>query len=178
MYCEDSAGTDIDHFRPKATYPQFSFTWTNYLLACSYCNSNAKRSEFPLTGANEPLLIDPTIDEPFDHLVLSLRSGKYVPLDAKGRETIRVFRLWRGILEKGRRHRWKRLQALIVEYDRLLTADRDAEAVELAEAIRDESFAAVLAAAVRAVQSPNASDVLGEECSCAIRERSEIRAWV
>ena len=56
MYCEESLGTDIDHFWPKATYPARTFSWPNYLLACSHCNSNLKRNEFPLDGAGQPLL--------------------------------------------------------------------------------------------------------------------------
>ena len=33
MYCEDSRGAGIDHFRPRATYPERAFAWDNYLLA-------------------------------------------------------------------------------------------------------------------------------------------------
>lgn len=47
MYCGDSQGTDIDHFEPKSQAPLRTFDWTNYLLACSYCNSNQKRDLFP-----------------------------------------------------------------------------------------------------------------------------------
>lgn len=31
MYCEDSTGTDIDHFYPRSDYPEYAFDWTNYL---------------------------------------------------------------------------------------------------------------------------------------------------
>lgn len=48
MYCEDSQGTDIEHFWPKGRYPAGAFCWENYLLACSFCNSNCKREDFPL----------------------------------------------------------------------------------------------------------------------------------
>ncbi len=47
MYCEDSAGTDIEHFQPKALFPALAFTWSNYLLACSYCNSNLTMRHHP-----------------------------------------------------------------------------------------------------------------------------------
>lgn len=177
MYCEDSAGTDIDHFRPKSDYPERSFTWTNYLLACSYCNSNAKRNEFPLAPDGSPLLVDPSVEEPSNHLVLSLASGKYIALDDKGRETIRVFRLSRGLLETGRLNRWRRLRSLLVEYDRLVTAGEESAADELGGAIRDESFAAVLTAAIRAADSPHGAEILGDACAVAIRNRAEIRHW-
>src|SRR5436853_78831 len=48
MYCEDSHGTAIEHFWPKARYPDRAFDWLNYLIACSECNSNCKRDQFPL----------------------------------------------------------------------------------------------------------------------------------
>lgn len=35
MYCEDSHGTDIEHFRPKTPFPQYLFIWPNMLLCCA-----------------------------------------------------------------------------------------------------------------------------------------------
>ena len=58
MYCEDNEGTDIDHFWPRASFPERAFDWDNYLLACSACNTNYKRDQFPGLG-NKPLLLDP-----------------------------------------------------------------------------------------------------------------------
>lgn len=117
MYCEDSQGTDIDHFRPKAHYPEWAFTWENYLLACSHCNSNFKRSLFPVDGERE-LLVDPTTANPFDHLILSLSTGVYVGADDMGRTSIEVYGLNRDVCIKGRRVTWVALCALIREYDR------------------------------------------------------------
>ena len=34
MYCEDSHGTAIAHFWPRAGYPDRAFDWLNYLIAC------------------------------------------------------------------------------------------------------------------------------------------------
>lgn len=75
MYCENSEATDIDHFRPKARYPRLAFRWENHLLACSTCNSNYKRDEFPRDAAGRRLLIDPTRDDPRKPLALSPRTG-------------------------------------------------------------------------------------------------------
>ena len=50
MYCLDSLGTDIDHFEPKSRRPLRTFCWHNHLLACSRCNSNYKREEYPCDG--------------------------------------------------------------------------------------------------------------------------------
>ncbi len=59
MYCEDSLGTDIEHFYPRARYPGRAFSWSNYLLACSHCNSNLKRSQFPFLRRRPALIGGP-----------------------------------------------------------------------------------------------------------------------
>lgn len=103
MYCLDSRGTDIDHFEPKARTPLRTFCWDNHLLACSHCNSNEKRDRFPCdpsTGAC--LLIDPTVDDPADHLKLLPRSGELKWHTSKGQHSIEVFGLNRDELRKGR----------------------------------------------------------------------------
>ncbi|MFG2717434.1 hypothetical protein ACGFW5_03865 [Streptomyces sp. NPDC048416] len=103
MYCLDNQGTDIDHFEPKARTPLRTFCWDNHLLACSHCNSNEKRHLFPCdpeTGAF--LLIDPTVDDPADHLKLLPRTGKLKCLTPKGKHSIEVFGLNREELRKGR----------------------------------------------------------------------------
>lgn len=58
-YCEDARGDDIEHFHPKNLYPNFTFEWENYLLACSACNSNVKRSSFAIID-NQGMLRDVT----------------------------------------------------------------------------------------------------------------------
>ncbi len=67
MYCEDSRGTDIEHFWPKEPYPEKSFKWVNLLWACAGCN-RVKGARFPLDSSGEPLLIDPTATDPWDVL--------------------------------------------------------------------------------------------------------------
>lgn len=68
MYCQDSRGTDIEHFRPKHHYPEYAFVWVNLLLACAGCN-RAKDDKFPLDEQGQPLLIDPTANDPWEHFV-------------------------------------------------------------------------------------------------------------
>jgi uncharacterized protein (TIGR02646 family) len=94
MYCEDSRGTDIDHFRPKIGYRNLTFAWLNLLLACSGCNRK-KGDRFPTTPSGEALLIDPSIDDPWDHLYFNGETGliveRWLPetraADPKGRTT-------------------------------------------------------------------------------------------
>jgi uncharacterized protein (TIGR02646 family) len=66
MYCLDSHGCDIEHFRPKVNYPKHMFIWDNMLLCCTECG-RIKGSKFPLTGVH-PMLIDPTKEEPWEYL--------------------------------------------------------------------------------------------------------------
>jgi hypothetical protein len=44
MFCEDSVGTAIEHFLPKALFPSKALTWENYLLACARCNGKKSDS--------------------------------------------------------------------------------------------------------------------------------------
>ncbi|WP_067244018.1 hypothetical protein [Streptomyces sp. DSM 15324] len=103
MYCGDGQGTDIDHFEPKSLAPLRTFDWLNHLLACSFCNSNQKRSLFPTAPDGSPLLVDPTTEDPLDHLRLVLPLGTYRGLTDRGRACIEVFGLNdRAVLVKGR----------------------------------------------------------------------------
>jgi uncharacterized protein (TIGR02646 family) len=104
MYCGDSEGTSVDHFEPIARNPLRTFDWPNHLLACSFCNSNQKGSRFPVDEAGVPLLIDPCVDDPFDHLALSLAVGEYRARTRKGTATIDVLALNRAVLVSGRMH--------------------------------------------------------------------------
>jgi hypothetical protein len=116
MYCEDSMATDIEHFRPKAVYPGVAYAWDNYLLACSHCNSNNKRDQFPVKGGR-PLLVDPTAVDPFEHIALSPTTGVYVALDDVGAASIEVFGLNRDVCVNGRISAWTSLCALIRDFD-------------------------------------------------------------
>jgi uncharacterized protein (TIGR02646 family) len=75
MYCEDSRGTDIEHFRPQSLYPGHVFRWLNFLWICAACN-RSKGKRFPCDSFGEPLLLDPTLDEPWDHLFFDTATGE------------------------------------------------------------------------------------------------------
>jgi hypothetical protein len=66
MYCRDSHGTDIDRFWPKTPYPERMFVWLNLLLCCAGCR-RIKGDRFPVAG-DQPLLVDPTAEDPWRHL--------------------------------------------------------------------------------------------------------------
>ena len=116
MFCGDSAGTDIEHFRPKSTFPDHAFRWENYLLACSTCNGPTyKGTKFPQDPAGNPLLLDPTADRPAAHLPFEPRTGLFEEDSAtdKGRETIRTVGLNREILLRGRKQTWNAILRIV-----------------------------------------------------------------
>ena len=121
-YCEAyvrhiTPGT-IDHYRPKAASQQgvgeplirpgyywFAYEWENLLFACPTCNQT-KRNLFPLRDASrrstshtdahereEPLLLDPSRDDPAEFI--SFREEYAFPLEdnLRGRTTIEVLKL-------------------------------------------------------------------------------------
>ena len=77
MYCEDSHGTDIEHFWPKTPFPQCLFIWPNLLLCCTECG-RLKGDRFPTDAIGAPLLIDPTAEGPWEHLDFDPDTGNIV----------------------------------------------------------------------------------------------------
>jgi uncharacterized protein (TIGR02646 family) len=177
MYCEDSEGTAIEHFWPKAGYPHRAFDWENYLLACSRCNSNFKRDQFPLDPAGQPLLLNPVDEEPMDHLAFSPSTGRYEPWTDKGRSSEEVYGLNRETLTRGRRDAWTALEQLLVRYGEVKTGGDDARAGRIERTVRDYPFAGVLAALLHIAAGPGA--VLVDSAFLrAIQENPEIHGWV
>jgi hypothetical protein len=145
MYCGDNQGTDIDHFEPLSQAPIRTFEWTNHLLACSLCNSHHKRDLFPRDENGSPLLIDPTIQEPLDHLHLVLGTGEYKGLTPQGEASIKVFGLGRGPLVKGRRNAY-RVAAMFFDQWRTATdSDQHTKAHDIVRTAWEQPLADVLA---------------------------------
>lgn len=177
MYCEDSQGTDIDHFRPKSTYPTYAFSWPNYLLACAHCNSNHKRNQFPVDGSGNPLLIDPTSDDPATHLAFSPTTGMFTGLDPKGTTTIDVCGLNRDACTTGRRMAWTVMLALVEAYGRLKGAGDYTRAAEILAALVNHPFQSVRAHLARLWRSNRATGaVLGENVVSALTAYPELTA--
>jgi len=183
MYCEDNEGTDIEHFWPKSEYPNRAFSWSNYLLACAYCNSNFKRTKFPTTNG-QPDLLDPTAEDPADapskHLRLLPSNGKYNAIGPKGKPSIEVFDLNGDVrgrkLPEGRKDTLVKLQLLVLDYDRLVGISDHAKAHQTRQAITREPFPAVLHFLVDLAQKPVADLILRPGVSQAIR-RHGIDHW-
>jgi uncharacterized protein (TIGR02646 family) len=184
MYCEDSAATDIDHFWPKSKYPERAFSWANYLLACSGCNSNYKREQFPLDVGGASLLINPTAEDPREHLVLSVTTGKYQPRtrgdqeSSKGRNSIEVFGLGRDLLEKGRKNAWVALPALLLRYGEARSRGDTSLADEVERAIREYPFASVFVWFISIASGPAAARFIDERCLAVLANYPDIKNWL
>jgi uncharacterized protein (TIGR02646 family) len=178
MYCEDSRGTDIEHFWPKSTYPAQAFLWDNYLLACSGCNSNHKREQFPLDAAGHPLLIDPTAEEPRDHLLLMSITGEYKHLTIKGEESVRVFHLNRADLMGGRRNAWEAIQGLLVFYGQLCLRGDSRRALLMQRTLCEYPFSSVFGYLLQVVKTPDAALLIEEECLKVLDKYPDIKGWL
>lgn len=134
MYCVDSHGCDIEHFRPKGQFPQAAFQWPNLLLCCTECG-RYKGDQFPM--ANErPLLIDPSAEDPWQHLDFDpdtgaltarfdIRANDWSP---KGLKTVEVLRLdRREALENVYKATFRRLRHIVQAS--LDAGDLDAQAL-------------------------------------------------
>ncbi|MER7958631.1 HNH endonuclease [Streptomyces sp. NPDC096030] len=161
MYCGDSLGTDVDHFEPLARNPRRAFEWMNHLLACSYCNSNEKRDQFPCDSCGEPLLIDPTLEDPYDHIRLVFATGRYIPRSPKGAATIDVFGLSRISLERGRASAFVRNKSMLRDLNSQLSQGNLSAVREVRHSMFDQPFADVFFAMLEQVENPGASIVFG-----------------
>lgn len=119
-YCESEFGPaadgDIEQFRPKSIYPRLARDWRNLYLSCSICN-RSKGARFPLADGSDadpsadyntlikseiPLLLDPCIDDPAEHLAF-FSDGQVAGLTERGQATVQVLALNRPLLVDTRR---------------------------------------------------------------------------
>lgn len=140
MYCGDSHGTDIEHFWPKTPYPERMFFWPNLLLCCTECG-RFKGERFPLDNGM-PLLVDPTADDPWQHLDFDPATGNIAARfdiqandwSSRGMKTVEILQLDRcEALNAGYQKTWRRLRS------RLETAIQDGtrDPAVLATALRE-----------------------------------------
>jgi uncharacterized protein (TIGR02646 family) len=125
MYCEDSRGTDIEHFWPRGGEdgdPGRAFRWENLLLSCGGCN-DAKGTRFPTDDAGAPVLLDPTSDYPMEHLYFDPPTGQLAPaFDASGTPSCRgevtlavLHTLNSDPVTKGRQRTYRSLRRAVVQ---------------------------------------------------------------
>ncbi|MCP4593895.1 MAG: hypothetical protein GY842_24435 [bacterium] len=142
MFCEDSRGTDVEHFWPKKRYPEKSFRWMNLLWACAGCN-RCKGDRFPCDSSGKPQLIDPTAEDPWDFLFYdpetdeltarwNQRTGKEDPRGVMTLEIISTLR--HQAVAEGRRRTRRNLERAVRSF---LSNKQEQIVEELLESIAD-----------------------------------------
>ena len=141
-YCEDSAGDEVEHIKPKDLYPEDVFVWENYLLACGPCNGG-KNNRFavlrdgrlldvtrgrkdpirkPKSGSPAP--INPRAEDPLAFLDLEIEETYlFLPRDGlsqvdemRADYSIDVLKLNRDVLLAARREAYGSYRARLFEY--------------------------------------------------------------
>jgi uncharacterized protein (TIGR02646 family) len=178
MYCEHNSANEVEHFWPKSVYPERTFCWDNLLLICGECN-NLKGAKLEVDERGGALFIDPTVDEPGEHLELSPKEGRFVARDGSRKGDNMSVVLNRNQLIRRRTEAWSGLQGLLVSYA-IMRARGD---TQLAEVLRKEicsrSFPTLLACMLRAAELSEPERYINVPgCLAAIREHyADFCAW-
>ena len=177
-YCESHLQTVafgvVEAFRPKSIYWWLAYEWENMLLSCEVCNV-AKANRFPIMGkvakpgvrgrdllAEQPLLLDPCLDLPEEHLAFKER-GEVVGLTPRGEASIDVLHLNRSGLVDARRRAIENALLFAKRYFFNVTPRRAEEFHEELSGFIDEKreYAGAVRQALRAM-SENAGYTLSE----------------
>ena len=147
-YCESrfahTSYGHIEHFRPKATFPELTFNWNNLLWACGMCNSAEYKGDRFLEAVDGGPILSPCNDIPGDHLEFVYddvrEEARVVGQTPRGRKTVELLGLNRDDLMD---HRTERVETLLVLAS---LAGKDARAKRLlTQAVGDKAEYAAFA---------------------------------
>jgi len=77
-FCLDSRATTIEHYWPKRRFPARMYSWPNLLWVCGPCNLK-KGEKFPIDPSGLPLVLNPSVCEPWAHLYFIPETGQITP---------------------------------------------------------------------------------------------------
>lgn len=175
MYCEHDRAGHIDHVEPRERQPERTFDWLNMVLSCERCNT-AKGTKY--LGPSGAPLIDPTLDDPAEHIELSPRDGRLIGLSPRGAWTVDALGLNASAgLRERRRHAWIQLQELIVRYSQLRAERQDEAAANLRDVITAHPFPGALVQLLSLSRDPDPGTVVRTDCLRALRDCPEIETW-
>ena len=121
-YCESRishiAYGHIEHFKPKSTFPELTFEWTNLLLSCPICNGPEYKGDcFPEASEGGPL-INPCDDAPAEHFEFvfdpAVKLASVIGKTVRGQTTEKILGLNRADLREYRSKMVMTLYALSV----------------------------------------------------------------
>ena len=123
FYCEQStkeSTREIDHFIEVAEDPDGAFVWANLYLACVRCNDKLPNRTVPASDCLDPC--DPLV-EPLAHLTFEKEAIRPRSGSAKGRATIRKYKLDRAELDLKRSRMLHLLTDTVISIFRKMNAD-------------------------------------------------------
>lgn len=111
MYCSGNEASDVEHYRPKAVFPEHAMEWGNYLWTCTICNRH-KADRFPPDTQPGARLINPAEEDPWQFFFIDeygLLTPRYdrdadAP-NARAESTQDIVRLNREVLQEARKER-------------------------------------------------------------------------
>jgi uncharacterized protein (TIGR02646 family) len=116
MYCSNSASSDVEHFYPKSLFPEKIFDWDNMLWTCTPCNR--KKGECFPVDQQQPLIIDPVLENVWEFLYIDQKFGMLIPRsdteihNNRAEKTIEILGLESEERDYLRKHRLKAIKEL------------------------------------------------------------------
>jgi uncharacterized protein (TIGR02646 family) len=168
---------DVEHFRPKAAYRQsasdtlhtgyywLAYEWSNLFLACQLCNQVFKKNLFPLSNPTaratshkkslnkeKPLYLDPSVDDPEQHISFRREVPFPVGSSARGKATITDLGLERLKLNERRLEHYERLRVLykVAQMNPPIPQSTDAKTLLYRATLDSAEYASMSRAALKA----------------------------
>lgn len=147
--------------RPHPGYYWLAYEWTNLLPVCAACNNRTnsfqgrkggKSEWFPVAGdaytaepgkeceCEKPLLLNPWIDDPAEHMRFCPANGMIAPVTERGAATVELFDLNRDGLVDERRTACEIALGTYREYSEHLIKARIAASAAVRQASREEAM--------------------------------------
>ncbi len=123
-------------------------------------------------------MIDPTKDDPRDHIRLTPKTGKLIEVSRKGGESIRIYGLTRPNLEKGRRSAWLSVEALIVQYAGARAVGDETYAGEIKNVLCHFDFSGVFKWLLYISDTEDAHLIIRPDCLAAITLHPDMKEWI
>jgi uncharacterized protein (TIGR02646 family) len=121
MFCSGSEASDVEHYRPKAVFPEDAMTWENYLWSCTSCN-RPKGDRFPPDTEEGGRILNPREDDPWQFFFIDefgILTPVYDPttnaLDSRATSTRDILKLNRDALQESRLSRLEDLKRQVRE---------------------------------------------------------------
>lgn len=77
-YCEEICNGQVDHFHPKSKFPSRVYEWSNWVLACPFCNAGGKGEKWPTVGYVDPCA-EPPAERPETYFIFDTKTGELLP---------------------------------------------------------------------------------------------------